>query len=211
MATVPCTNPEHRAPGHVPDDLLRVLAAGRPRFLAFARKRVGSAADAEDVLQEAMTRASTRLVGLRDCASLEAWFFRVIRSVVADHVTKARAESTKRRALTEDPALAPAVVADEPAATCACSLDELGKLKDGYREIVERVDVGEEPLADVASALGVTTNNAGVRLHRARKALREALLDRCGTTSSARCLACGCDPVTGAVCGDAVPGPSDAP
>jgi hypothetical protein len=39
----------------------------------------------------------------------------------------------------------------------------------------------------------VTTNNAMVRLHRARRALRSLLQEHCGTTSLRACLSCVCE------------------
>ena len=45
-------------------------------------------------------------------------------------------------------------------------------LKPEYAEIIRRVDLEEASRQCVAGELGLTTNNVGVRLHRARRALR---------------------------------------
>lgn len=74
----------------------------------------------------------------------------------------------------------------------ACSLGVLGTLRAEYATITQRVDLGEEPLDDVAHALAIAPNNAKVRLHRARKALRAALLAYCGTDSSRACASGAC-------------------
>ncbi len=190
VTMVPCSRPEHHAPAHLPDELLRALLRERSRFLSFARRRLHASDDAEDVFQEALARASSRLGGLRDCGALEAWFFRVLRTVAFDHAARVDAEARKRAALALE--AAPDATAP-PHDTCACSLRELENLSDAYREILTRVVLHEEPLGDAANALGVTPNSAGVRLHRARHALRGALAARCGTTSSSACLDCGCD------------------
>ena len=68
----------------------------------------------------------------------------------------------------------------------------LPKLKPEYAEIIERVDLREEPLAGVAGALGITPNNAAVRLHRARSGLRKQLERSCGTCATHGCLDCRC-------------------
>lgn len=60
-------------------------------------------------------------------------------------------------------------------------------------EMLRRVDIEEKPLPGVAEALGITVNNATVRLHRARKALREQLQAFCGTDSMRACLDCACN------------------
>jgi RNA polymerase sigma-70 factor (ECF subfamily) len=55
------------------------------------------------------------------------------------------------------------------------------------------VDIDEESLEDAARALATTPNNAKVRLHRARKTLRAALLSYCKTDSVRACQSCACD------------------
>jgi RNA polymerase sigma-70 factor (ECF subfamily) len=80
----------------------------------------------------------------------------------------------------------------EDAAVCGCSLGVLDALHAEYAEVLRRVDINEEPLEDVARALSITSNNAKVRLHRARKALRTALLSYCGTDSARACAGCAC-------------------
>jgi len=47
-------------------------------------------------------------------------------------------------------------------------------------------------VVDVAAELGVTPNNAAVRLHRARGALKKRLEQTCGTCTQHGCLDCTC-------------------
>ena len=71
-----------------------MLAEQRSAFLAFARTRVRSGADADDLLQQALLKAAERLDKLRDGERLEAWFYRVLRNTIADHHAEwARRES----------------------------------------------------------------------------------------------------------------------
>jgi RNA polymerase sigma-70 factor (ECF subfamily) len=170
-------------------ELLVLLARERSQFVDFARKRVGSGVDAEDLLHQAMLRAAEQLETLRDTERVEAWFYRVLRNTIADY----HEQTARRRSRLDVLAVDPAVATPEEIATCACSLGVLADLRPDYREIVRRVDIDEEPLADVAAALAITTNNATVRLHRGRKALRDALARKCGTDSARACLDCACD------------------
>ena len=78
-------------------------------------------------------------------------------------------------------------------AICACSLGQLEHIRPEYADILRHVDIEEQPLSEAAAALGITPNNASVRLHRARKALREQLQSFCGVSSMRACLNCGCD------------------
>lgn len=170
-------------------ELLVLLARERPRFLDFLRRRVGSGTDAEDLLQQAMLRAAEYLHTLHDGDRVEAWFFRILRHTLADH--RAR-QATQRARLAQLVAEASAAGPEE-VAWCACILGLLEQLHPNYREILQRVDLDEEPLGAVATSLGISTNNATVRLHRARKALSESLLARCGTSSVRSCQACACE------------------
>ena len=67
------------------------------------------------------------------------------------------------------------------------------RAKQALRTVLRRIDLDEEPIAEVARSLGVTTNHATVRLHRARGALRKLLQDGCGTDSVKACADCACD------------------
>ena len=67
----------------VTERVLGGLVRERSRFLEFARGRVG--ADAEDVLQIALTRAVLEVDGLRDETLARPWFFRILRNAIADH------------------------------------------------------------------------------------------------------------------------------
>lgn len=168
--------------------LSRELAAEREAYLAFVRARVGSSADAEDVLQQALVRATARAGDLRDRGRLRAWFFQILRRTIADH----HADRALREMLVSGVNDVEEAGPDD-GGTCACSLGQLELLRPEYAEILRRVDIEEQPLAVVAQALGVTVNNATVRLHRARKALRERLRAVCGTDSMKACLSCGCE------------------
>jgi DNA-directed RNA polymerase specialized sigma24 family protein len=64
-------------------------------------------------------------------------------------------------------------------------------LKPTHAELIRRVELQGEPVAQAAAALGMTANHASVTLHRARAELRTKLLTFCG---DCRCLTvCECD------------------
>ena len=75
---------------------------------------------------------------------------------------------------------------------CTCMTDVLLRLKPEYADIVKAVELDERSIADVARENGLTTNNATVRLHHARAALRRRLVEVCGACSDHGCLDCTC-------------------
>lgn len=170
-------------------DLLRMLGERRPEFLGFVKKRVRSGADAEDLLQQALVRAAEKIEGLRSDDRIDAWFYRVLRNTIADH----RAAWATREAKLGELAREAIDATPDEAAICGCSMGVMEKLRPEYATMLRRVDIDEESIENVAASLHISTNNAKVRLHRARKALRDELLSWCGTDSVRACQDCACD------------------
>ncbi len=189
MRTALASDGDPAPPREFPRQLLLVLAKERTKFLDFVRYRVRSGADAEDLLQQALLQAAEKLGTLRDPDCIEAWFYRILRRTIADHHAKWALQRKRLDLLKIDAEEG----TPEEVATCACSLGLLEQLRPEYRDVLFRADVEEEPLNEIATSIGVTANNATVRLHRARKALREKLLRFCGTDSTQACLDCGCE------------------
>ena len=83
-------------------------------------------------------------------------------------------------------------------AVCGCVRTLLPTLKSEYAEVVRAVDLEERSVAEYAARAGITSNNAGVRLHRAREALFRQVVLSCGTCATHGCLDCRCDAAKGA-------------
>jgi DNA-directed RNA polymerase specialized sigma24 family protein len=170
-------------------DWLRRIESDRARYVRFARGRVASDADADDVVQRALLLAVARGATLSDEERAEAWFFRVLRRSIADH-HRAQSQSSVREEVGAD---VEAIAAPEPPARgCCCGDVLLAEVPTGYAEILRRVDAGDESVDAVASSLGISANNAYVRLHRARRALRARVEERCGVRNAREALACEC-------------------
>ena len=65
-------------------------------------------------------------------------------------------------------------------------------LKPEYRDALRIVDVEEGKLKDLAQQSGITAENAAVRIHRARAALRRRIEQACGTCAVHGCVDCSC-------------------
>jgi RNA polymerase sigma-70 factor (ECF subfamily) len=168
--------------------LVEELMGERARFVRLARSRVATEADAEDVVQRAMMRAAERAPQLADAGRARAWFYRILRRAIVDHHRRAPRETTG-----EGPQHEPAAEDEGPRApVCQCALRMLAELRPAYAEVVRRIDLeGEDPAA-VASAARVSMTNLYVRLHRARRALRQRVQGHCGVSSMTPCLECTC-------------------
>jgi RNA polymerase sigma-70 factor (ECF subfamily) len=169
---------------------LHRIEADRERHLRFVRGRVSNGADAEDVLQRALLRAVSRADTLSDEARAESWFFRILRRAIADHGRARRADEA--RVSPDETAIDRIPTAPPAEKTCACGGALLDQLRPDYAEMIRRVDVKEESIRDVARALGISPANAHVRLHRARRALRDRIEVTCGVHTTREALACEC-------------------
>ena len=179
-------------------EVVERLVSSHREFLSFLEARLPSRAIAEEVLQTAFVRTLEKGGGIREAESAVAWFYRLLRNALTDHY---RRNASAARALEQHAAEVDLPVEEElVTAICACMGALLPTLKSEYSEILRRVDLEEKSLAEAAAELGITANNASVRLHRARQALKRQLERSCGTCATHGCLDCHCGGPSG--CGD---------
>lgn len=178
--------------------LVPLLDRERPRFVRLARRLLPTSADADDVVQQAMIRSAARAGSLDDPARVRSWFGRILRRAIADFYRSPRRDvPTDSRDL--DAAVAPAELVANP---CHCSIHLLDTLRPGHAEVLRRIDFEDQSSEEAARALGISVGNLHVRLHRARRALRERVMAHCGVASCGPCLDCTCH--AGHRCGTAV-------
>lgn len=179
-------------------NLAPALLANHHRFLAFVEKRVGDRQLAEDILQAALVRSLESPNAPHGSEEgMVAWMYRALRNALVDH---GRRQATEGRVL-EREAREMEGAHDHVELrrnVCTCMYDVLPSLKPEYAEVLRRVDLEERSVPQVAAALGISPNNAGVRLHRARQALKRALQVTCGSCASEGCLDCSCKKNPGA-------------
>jgi RNA polymerase sigma-70 factor (ECF subfamily) len=176
------------------DSALAHLIDSHARFLAFLERRVGNRDAAEELLQEAFVRALQRGESLRDGESAVAWFYRLLRNALIDHHRRRGSERRALEAVTVEPRTPEPAPDEELLATvCGCVRGLVETLKPEYAEIVRAVDLDDLSVGDFARGAGITANNAGVRLHRAREALGRRLVQSCGACATHGCLDCRCD------------------
>lgn len=171
-------------------EVIERLVAGHREFLLFLESRVSSRATAEEILQTAFVRTMEKGGSIEDNESAVAWFYRVLRNALTDFYRRRASEGRALEAQAVEPR--PPAEFELRSAVCECMRTLLPTLKSEYADMVRRVDLEEEPVADVASDLQISTNNATVRLHRARQALRRQLERSCGTCATHGCLDCTC-------------------
>jgi RNA polymerase sigma-70 factor (ECF subfamily) len=176
-------------------DVVARLVAAHREFLAYLQPRVSSTAQAEEILQAAFVRTLERGGSIENEHSVVAWFYRVLDRALIDHYRRQASEQRALDAHATEPSVA--FELEFRSQVCGCLNTLLPTLQPQYAEIVRRIDLQQEPLGEVAHALGISPNNAAVRLGRGRKALRAALQRSCGTCATHGCLDCTCGSVAG--------------
>lgn len=177
----------HNASGGSEQVVANALQEHQRDFESFVRARVPADA-ADDILQVAALRALERAHTLDDDERVVAWLYRIHRNLIIDSF---RQRATERRYV--EPASQPpeAPIPDE-ADPCKCGVSQAGRLRPAYAAILSMVDFDGLSLSEAARKLNVSANNATVRLHRARKALRESMQEHCGVFSPDDCASCLC-------------------
>jgi RNA polymerase sigma factor (sigma-70 family) len=176
----------------MPDAPLDQLIAQRKRFLSFVQKRVSNFDLAEDILQTAYLRAFEHRDDFMPTESGVAWFYRLLRNAVIDNYRRHVSREKALEAWTRELETSPQTSTEVQNQVCECIGDMLVGLKPQYSEVLRAVDLGEQGIQDFAKQHGLSVSNAGVRIHRARAALRKQLLRICSSCAEHGCVNCTC-------------------
>jgi len=149
------------------------VCAERERLYRIAWSWCHDTAQAEDLAQEAVTRALAKLDTLRDENRLQVWLTQILANLFRDQYRRIQPETGLESELLpseEDP---------EHNADRAQLIDRtraaIAALKDDQRQVLTLVDVAGFSYADTAAILGVPVGTVMSRLSRARGRMRELL------------------------------------
>jgi RNA polymerase sigma factor (sigma-70 family) len=172
-------------------EVAAIFVANHRDFLAFLERRVGSKAIAEDILQEAFVRGMGR-VRADDEQSVIAWFYRTLRNAAIDYHRRSKAANKALDAFAAETDDKLEADADLHTAVCQCIGRLADTLKPDYANALKRIEVDGLSVKDYATEAGISPSNAGVRIFRAREALRGQISRSCGTCAEHGCLDCSC-------------------
>jgi RNA polymerase sigma-70 factor (ECF subfamily) len=154
---------------------------------AFIRRRVGSEADAEDILQDVFLRVHQHVGGLHHTDRLTSWLYQVTRNAIIDHYrspvrreqleTVAGAAALDLMELPEEESDLDADHIREELATCLRPM--IGRLPPHYREAVAMVDLTGLTQVQAAERLGLSVSGMKSRVQRGRRVLKDLLVDCC--------------------------------
>jgi RNA polymerase sigma factor (sigma-70 family) len=175
-------------------EVAAIFVANHRDFLTFLERRVGSRAIAEDILQEAFVRGMGK-VPVDDTdphGSVVRWFYRSLRNAAVDHLRRRKAANKALEAFAAEADDRVEADAELRQAVCQCLGRLAETLKPEYADAIKRIDVDDMSVKDYAQEAGISASNAGVRVFRAREALRGQVARSCGTCAEHGCLDCSC-------------------
>ena len=173
-------------------DVVATLVEHHRRFRDFLERRVGSRATAEELLQAAFVKGLERGRELRDGESAVAWFYRLLRNALIDFYRHRDAEQRALDRHAREIDVISGQDTDLHDSICECVHGLIPTLKPEYAAMLRAVEMEGDAVATVAGRLGISPGNAAVRLHRARRALKQRLEVTCGTCTEHGCLDCTC-------------------
>jgi RNA polymerase sigma-70 factor (ECF subfamily) len=161
-----------------------------PKILRYLTRLVGPE-DAEDLSQEVFDKVSRGLDKFQGRSRLSTWIYRIATNTVIDRSRSAagRQETQLHPFEEETPPEPPAA----PAASVSpitdrlvirkemsdCVNEFIDNLPPDYRTVLVLSDLEGFANKEIAEILGISLENAKIRLHRARAMLKEALKEGC--------------------------------
>jgi RNA polymerase sigma-70 factor, ECF subfamily len=146
-----------------------------------ARRLTGNEEDARDVVQDAYLRAWRAIGKFRGEAQFSTWMYRITANAAASHTRKRKRHATEPLEAVVEPADTHPASQPAAAAESADSLQRiagaLDELPPKLRALVVLKDVYGLSHEAISEELGISVPAAKVRLHRARKKLRDLLYE----------------------------------
>jgi RNA polymerase sigma factor (sigma-70 family) len=171
---------------------IATLLENHRAFLRYLERRVGDRELAEDILQDAFVKLMDRPDQAPADEGIVLWFYRTLRNAAIDRFRRRDAAGRALEAFARELETHEAPEADVEAEICACIGRLATTLKPEYADALQAIDVQGMPVKTFAATRGLSTSLAGVRVFRARTALKKRVTQSCGTCAEHGCQDCTC-------------------
>jgi RNA polymerase sigma-70 factor (ECF subfamily) len=156
------------------DVFSQLLIDAIPRLRRYARSLLGDAQQAEDLVQDCLDRAWSRMAQWQADSNMRAWLFTIMHNLYVNQVRRDSRQNDWESLANGEP-----VDRSRQAQDRAMDLRDLEKglarLSDNQREVLMLVCLEGMTYEQVGEILGIPTGTVMSRLHRAREELRRWL------------------------------------
>ena len=179
------------ASSNATSDFEAIFAEFHPKVLRYLSGMIGPV-EAEDVAQNVFMKAHAGLKNFRGEASLATWIFRIATNAAFDRLRNSSFRQTERLGseMSDDSAIetATAELADKArSADSALIRSEMNEciktyvdaLPENYRAVLVLSEFEELKNQDIAEILGLSVDAVKIRLHRARRELKQRFEANC--------------------------------
>jgi RNA polymerase sigma-70 factor (ECF subfamily) len=180
-------------PPGIEEAVILALREGHREFLRFLSRRTRSIEEAEDILQDFYLKAIRSARTVKEPGALKGWLAQVLRRTLTDYYRRVSVRKAALQRLEASESSVLVIDDDADRAVCSCLYRILPTMPAEYSQLIWQIDLLGQPRSKVARRLGISPNNLGVRLHRARAALRKALMRFCTTCPTHGFLSCACE------------------
>src|SRR5687768_12401262 len=170
--------------------MLATLLDNHRAFLGYLERRTGDRALAEDILQDAFIKVMDRPDRAPADEGVVPWFYRTLRNAAIDQFRRRGVADKAVDAFAHEIETQATPDAELEAEICACVSRLAGTLKPEYADALQAIDVEGTAVKTYAEQHGLSASNAGVRVFRARQALKKRLIESCGTCAEHGCRNC---------------------
>lgn len=153
----------------------RAILAELPRLRRYARAMLGDRAAADDLVQDTLERAWSRISLWRPGSDLRAWLFGIMHNLRVDQLRRPSLATHSIDEATED---VPTRATQTDYLEVMDLESALQQLPDEQREVLLLVALEDFSYAEVAAALAIPLGTVMSRLSRARERLRQIMASR---------------------------------
>lgn len=169
-----------------------LLLENHRAFLRYLERRVGDRAIAEDILQDAFAKVVASPEKAPTDEAIVPWFYRTLRNAAIDQFRRRSAADRATEAFARELATQESPTPEMAGEICACVSRLASTRKPEYADALQAIDVDGVPVKTFAQQHNLTAGNAGVRVFRAREALKRRVSESCGTCAEHGCINCTC-------------------
>jgi RNA polymerase sigma-70 factor (ECF subfamily) len=161
------------------EDVAQELSAPLRRYL---ERLVGDRSTADDLLQDTLLKIARALPGFEGRSSVKTWAFTIATRVATDHFRRPHSRAQMVEIEETEPVHVSDAEIDQRLVVeemNSCVREVIDSLPEDYRTALVLHDLEGHTAAQVAEIAGCSLATAKIRIHRARRRLKEALDQEC--------------------------------